>query len=72
MTEALAKFALPEHLGDGLYAEYDGYHIRLWVHRGLAGVHEVFLEPEVLNRFSEYVVRLSAAIHAFDKAQSGA
>lgn len=72
MTEALAKFIIPEHLGDGLYAEFDGYHIRLWTDRGPGVVHEVFLEPEVLNRFSEYVVRLSAALTAFDKAQSGA
>lgn len=67
MTEALTAFRIPEHLGDGLYAEFDGWQIRLWAPREAGVVHEVFLEPEVLNNFSQYVVRLSAAINAFDR-----
>lgn len=69
MTEALTAFRIPEHLGDGLYAEFDGWQIRLWAPRGAGIVHEVFLEPGVLNNFSQYVVRLSAAINAFDREQ---
>ena len=34
------------YLGDGLYAEHDGWQIRLFSY-GLHGLHEVFLEPAV-------------------------
>lgn len=37
-----------DYLGDGLYAEYDGYQIRLWTDRGNGNIHEVFLDPDVL------------------------
>lgn len=45
------------HLGDGAYAEFDGYSFRLWANRE-SGIHEVFLEPSAivaLNRFVESV-----------------
>lgn len=35
-----------EHLGDGLYASFDGYQIKLRAPRGY-GDHEVYLEPDV-------------------------
>lgn len=42
------------YLGDGLYASYDGYQIRLRAPRE-NGDHEVFLEDGVLIRFLEFV-----------------
>lgn len=44
------------HLGDGLYASYDGYMIRLYTQRDVE--HEVFLEPSVLAAFERYVEQL--------------
>lgn len=48
----------PVYLGDGLYAEFDGWQVRLWADRGPDGLHEVFLEPEVLVSFLRYVDQL--------------
>jgi hypothetical protein len=45
------------YLGDGLYASFDGSQIRLRAPR-LEGDHEVFLEPEVLVAFEEFVRRV--------------
>lgn len=42
------------HLGDGLYAEYDGYQIKLWADRdGMR--HEVYLDSGTALSFLEYV-----------------
>lgn len=44
------------YLGDGLYAKYDGFQVRLFAHNGLATTNEVYLDPEVraaLIRFLE-------------------
>ena len=43
------------YLGDGLYVEFDGYQFRLFTERGLGNVHEVFLEPEVMQAFLKFV-----------------
>ena len=43
-----------EYLGDGLYAEFDGYQFRLFTQRE-EGEHEVYLEPDVLQRFNHFV-----------------
>lgn len=45
----------PEYLGDGLYAEYDGWQIRLFASNGIGTTNEVFLEPDVLRAFLKYV-----------------
>jgi hypothetical protein len=47
-----------EYLGDGLYAEFDGYQIWLFTHDGYARKHEVALEPQVLTNFLAYIERL--------------
>lgn len=44
------------YLGDGVYASYDGYHIWLAVNHHTNKV--VALEPEVIDRFNEYVEHL--------------
>lgn len=35
------------YLGDGVYAMFDGYHIRLTSEDGVSILHEIMLEPEV-------------------------
>jgi hypothetical protein len=47
-----------EYLGDGLYAEFDGWQIRLFAHSGVNSTNVVFLEPDVLAAFLRYVERL--------------
>lgn len=47
-----------EYLGDGLYAEFDGWQIRLFAHNGISHTNEVFLEPSVLTAFERYVANL--------------
>jgi len=42
------------YLGDGLYASFDGYQIKLRAPREF-GDHEVYLEPPVYAALIEYV-----------------
>ena len=45
----------PVYLGDGLYADFDGYQIELYASNGIEKTDRVFLEPAVLRAFFEYV-----------------
>jgi hypothetical protein len=45
------------YLGDGLYASFDGYQIRLYTERG-DGTHEVFLDDRTLAQFERFVADL--------------
>lgn len=49
------------YLGDGLYASFDGFSIRLYTSDGIRDTNEVFLEPEVLVRFESFVASLRAS-----------
>lgn len=48
------------YLGDGLYASFDGYQIKLRAPRApmYAPDHEVFLEARTLDNFMAYVQKL--------------
>jgi hypothetical protein len=52
------------YLGDGLYASFDGYQVRLRA-PDTAGDRVVFLEPEVLDKFEMYLAELRAKIEQF-------
>jgi hypothetical protein len=52
----------PVYLGDGLYAEFDGWEIRLFAHNGVSSTNQVFLEPSVLVAFLRYVEDLKTAV----------
>lgn len=43
------------HLGDGLYASYDGFQIRLRAPRGRGEDHEVFMDAHVLREFKDWL-----------------
>lgn len=45
------------YLGDGLYASFDGFRIKLRAPR-LEGDYEVYLEPQVLQAFQRFVYSL--------------
>jgi len=43
-----------EYLGDGLYADFDGYQIILAANNGIRDTNVVYLEPSVLKKFFAY------------------
>lgn len=43
-----------EYLGDGVYAEFDGYQIWLYTHDGISRLSEIALEPGVFGRLLTY------------------
>lgn len=45
------------YLGDGLYASFDGYQVRLRAPRE-NGDHEVYLEPAVLNSLINFAINV--------------
>lgn len=45
------------YLGDGVYASFDGYQIRLYTERD-NGTHEVFLDDRTLAALESFVARL--------------
>jgi hypothetical protein len=47
-----------EYLGDGLYADFDGWQIELFASNGISKTNRVFLEPVVLRNFLAYAERL--------------
>jgi hypothetical protein len=49
---------MDEYLGDGLYVSFDGFQFRLYTSNGIQMISEVFLEPEVLKNFEDYVQRI--------------
>ena len=46
------------YLGDGVYAEFDGYQIWLYTHDGISRLCEIALEPGVFARLLTYAERL--------------
>jgi hypothetical protein len=54
MSETAATY-----LGDGVYASCDGWHIWLRTSRE-SGVHEIALEPPVIDALIEYVKSINA------------
>lgn len=47
-----------KYLGDGLYADFDGYQIMLAANNGIHDTNVVYLEPEVLENFYQYVAMI--------------
>ena len=46
---------LREYLGDGLYAEFDGFQFRLYASNGIRVTNEVFLDELVVRSFFQFV-----------------
>ena len=47
------------YLGDGVYAEFDGYHLVLTTENGIAVTNTVALEPAVYAAMTRYVEGLN-------------
>ena len=43
-----------EYLGDGVYAEYDGYQIKLLVNDPKQPTDTVYIEPDTLDSLNHY------------------
>jgi hypothetical protein len=56
------------YLGDGLYASFDGYQIRLWA-EGENGTHDVFLEPNVIAALMNMVREIQDAARKAEAAE---
>ena len=48
------------YLGDGAYAEYDGFALWLTTENGIQVTNRICLEPAVYQALVEYVARLKA------------
>ena len=44
----------PEYMGDGVYAQFDGYQIELYTHNGYEKLTSIFLEPAVYAAIRAY------------------
>lgn len=60
LTEQLKKES--DYIGDGVYAHFDGYQIRLFSSNGIEILEQVFLDPGTLSSFYNYVERLKENI----------
>lgn len=56
------------HLGDGLYASFDGFQIWLATMRA-DSLHRVALEPEVYQNLLRWVAKYSALAHHMEGPQ---
>jgi hypothetical protein len=56
----------PDHLGDGAYASFDGYHLILTAnhHDPALATDKVAFDPHALTALKRYIARLEAAIEA--------
>lgn len=51
--------AEPVYLGDGLYADFDGYQIELYASNGVRKTNQVYLDSSTLHAFLNYVKQFS-------------
>jgi len=47
------------YLGDGAYAEFDGYGISITAENGVSTTNRIYLEPEVYIALTEFVDSLT-------------
>jgi hypothetical protein len=50
--------ALKVYLGDGVYADFDGFNLVLTTENGISVQNTIYLEPQVFNHLLLYVDRL--------------
>ncbi len=51
-----------EYLGDGVYMDFDGFHIVLTTEDGISVQNTVYLEPEFPERIAQYRDRVHERI----------
>jgi hypothetical protein len=46
-----------DYLGDGVYAEFDGYQVWIWTSNGIVNGDKIALEPAVLRALNAFAKR---------------
>lgn len=59
------------YLGDGAYADFDGYGVVLTTEDGIRATNRIVLEPEVLDTFEHWLTRLRERL-AFERESANA
>lgn len=49
---------MKEYLGDAVYAEWDGYYIKLTTEDGIQATNTIYLEPEVVDAFEKFRMKI--------------
>lgn len=47
-----------EYIGDGVYANFDGFNIVLTAENGICATDTIYLEPSVLEALNRYAKRI--------------
>jgi glycyl-tRNA synthetase (class II) len=55
------------YLGDGAYAEYDGFSLILTTYNGIEDTNTIYLEPELFQNLEEFVRKLRNELEASGK-----
>ena len=55
------------YLGDGAYAEYDGFSLILTTSNGIEDTNTIYLEPELFQNLEEFVRKLRNELEASGK-----
>ena len=55
------KYEGETYIGDGVYASFDGWHIKLRTLRD-QGNHVIFLDPEVIRNLSAYTMEIAQKV----------
>jgi hypothetical protein len=53
-----ARSVVKEFLGDGVYADFDGYNLILTTENGTSVTNTIYLEPEVITALHEFLSRI--------------
>lgn len=65
--EMMARLTERVYLGDGLFASYDGWQIKLAANNGITDHDVVFLDPSVISAFIAYKERLDNIMKEYAK-----
>ena len=52
---------MKRYLGDGVYADFDGYMVKLTTETGISVTNTIFLDPQVWAALQDYVKSLRAS-----------
>jgi len=57
MRGALEDHGYKEYLGDGVYADYDGYALVLTTENGIEQTNRIVMEPDIFEALCRWVKR---------------
>ena len=49
-----------EYLGDGVYVDFDGYHIVLTTEDGVSATNTIFMDGAVITQLEAYIAKQSS------------